>query len=68
MRYACKILVRKSKGRPKRNCKDNIKMNPKEMRCECMDWIHLAQERTHWWNNVIINFRIPSKRLNFLIS
>jgi hypothetical protein len=32
-------------GRLKHRWKDNIKVNLKEMECEGMDWIHLAQDR-----------------------
>jgi hypothetical protein len=28
---------------------DNIKMYLKDIRCEGMDWIHLAQDRNQWW-------------------
>jgi hypothetical protein len=28
---------------------DIIKMYHKDIRCEGMDWIHLAQDRSQWW-------------------
>jgi hypothetical protein len=27
---------------------DNIKMNFKEVGCENVNWIHMAQDRVHW--------------------
>jgi hypothetical protein len=35
-------------GRPGRRWQDNIKMYFWEMGLECMDWIHLAQDRDRW--------------------
>lgn len=32
-------------GSPVRMCKYNIKMDLKELRCQCMDWIQLTQCR-----------------------
>jgi hypothetical protein len=48
MRNACDMLVRKpegtvSLGRPRCKLEDNIKMDLDSIRCEVMDWIHLAQ-------------------------
>jgi hypothetical protein len=45
-----KILVGKPEGkrllgRPRRRCEDNIKMDFKEMRFGCVDWVRLAQGR-----------------------
>jgi hypothetical protein len=33
----------------------------KEIRCECVDWIHLAQDRDQWRApvNMVINLRVP---------
>jgi hypothetical protein len=44
------ILVGKSEvkrpvGRPRRRWDDNIKMNLRGIGRDCMDWIHLAQDR-----------------------
>jgi len=27
---------------------DNIRMDPREVGWECVDWIHLAQDRDQW--------------------
>ena len=35
-------------GRSRRRLEDNIKMDLKEVRCGCMDWIQLAQDRDKW--------------------
>jgi hypothetical protein len=34
-------------GRPRRRWEDNIKLVIKEIRCEVVDWIQLAQDRDH---------------------
>jgi len=40
---------------------DNIRMNLKEVGCEVVDWIHLAQDRGLWraLANMVMNFRVP---------
>jgi hypothetical protein len=50
MRNACKILVKKSKGksplrRPRCRWRDNIRMDLREIGWEVVDWTHLAQDR-----------------------
>ena len=35
-------------GRPRRRWEDNIGMNLREVGCEGMDWIDLAQVRDRW--------------------
>jgi len=44
----CRVLVGKPEGkgplgRPRRRWVDNIRMDPQEVGCGCMDWIGLAQ-------------------------
>ena len=36
---------RRTLGRPRHRWEDNIKMDLKEVRCEDMDWIEVAQDR-----------------------
>jgi hypothetical protein len=47
------ILVGRPEGkrqleRPRRKRVDNIKINPREIECDGMDWIDLAQDRDQW--------------------
>jgi hypothetical protein len=39
----------------------NIRMDLREIGCEIVDWIHMAQDRGHWRAlvNMVINFRVP---------
>jgi len=48
-------------GRPRRRWEDNIKMDRKEVGCEGMDWIELAQDRDSWRAVVyaVMNLRVP---------
>jgi hypothetical protein len=48
-------------GRPRRRWEDNIKMDFKEVRFRCMDWIDLAQDRDRWraLANAVMIFRVP---------
>ena len=41
-------LRERSLGRPGRRQEDNIKMGLREVGCEGMDWIDLAQDRDRW--------------------
>jgi hypothetical protein len=34
-------------GRPRCRWEDNVEMDIKEMECEDVDWIHLAQDNDH---------------------
>jgi hypothetical protein len=61
-----RVLVGKPKekrplGRPRCRRKDNIKMDLKEVGCEGMDWIDVAQDRDRWWElvNEVLNLRVP---------
>jgi len=59
-----------SLGRPMHSWEDNIKMDLQGALWGVMDWIDLAQDRDRWWVlvNAVLNFRVPSKTGNFLIS
>jgi len=48
-------------GRPRRRWEDNIKMDLKEVGCEGMDWIDLAQDRDRWrvLANAVMNLGVP---------
>jgi hypothetical protein len=48
-------------GRPGRRWEDNIKMDLRDIGCDGMDWIDLAQERDHWRAlvNTVMNLRVP---------
>jgi hypothetical protein len=36
-------------GRPRRKCEDNIiRIDPREIWGESMDWLHLAQDMEQW--------------------
>jgi hypothetical protein len=53
MRNVYKVLVEKPAGkslvrRHGRRWEDNIRMDLREIRCEGVYWIHLAQERDQW--------------------
>jgi hypothetical protein len=54
MRNAYKFVIGKSEGkrplgRRRRRWEDNIRMDLRELGCEDVDWIHLAQDRDQWW-------------------
>jgi hypothetical protein len=64
-RNAYKILVGKPEGkrplgRPRRRWVDNIKMDLREIGCDDMDWIDLAQDRERWRAlvNTVMNIRV----------
>ena len=48
-------------GRPRLRWEENIKMEIREVVCEIMDWIELAQDRDRWraFVNEVMNFRVP---------
>jgi ribosome biogenesis protein Nip4 len=59
-------LVRKPVGkrslrRPRHRKEDNIRMDPREIGWESMDWIHLAQGRDQWWAvvNTVMKLKVP---------
>jgi hypothetical protein len=51
MRNACKIFIGKPEGkRPlgRYRHRNNIKMDLREIRWKCVDWMHLAQDSDQW--------------------
>jgi hypothetical protein len=47
-------------GRPRRSLEDNIKLDPLEVGCVCMDWIDVTQDRGRWRAlvNAVIKIRV----------
>ena len=65
-RGECRLLMGKPDGkrplgRPRREWKDNVKMDLQEVGCTGMDWIELAQDRDRWRSfvNVAMNLQVP---------
>ena len=63
---AYRVLVGKPEekrplGRPRHRWVDNIRMDLQEVRCGCVDWTGLAQDRDRWRTLVsaVMNFRVP---------
>jgi len=52
---------RRPLGRPRRRWEDNNRMDLREVGCECVDWMELAQDRDRWRALVsaVINLRVP---------
>ena len=48
-------------GRPRRRWEDNIKMDSKEVGCDTVDWIDLAEDRDKWgaYVRAVMNLRVP---------
>jgi len=61
---------RRPLGRPRRRWKDNIRMDPREVGCGCVDWMELAQDRDRWRAvvNAVMSLRVPRNAGNFLTS
>jgi hypothetical protein len=52
---------KRSLGRLRRKCVNNIKMHLGEIGWDDMDWIDLAQDKDQWRNhvNTLMNLRVP---------
>jgi hypothetical protein len=52
---------KRSLGRPRHRCQDNIKMDLQQVGCGGMDWIDLAHERDRWQAlvNAVMNLQVP---------
>jgi hypothetical protein len=48
-------------GRPRRRWEDNIRMDLREVECECVDWMEVAQDRDRWRALVsaVMNLWVP---------
>jgi hypothetical protein len=48
-------------GRPRRRWVNNIKMDFREIGCDDMDWIDLAEDSDQWRAlvNTVMNLRVP---------
>jgi hypothetical protein len=64
-RNVYRVLVGKTEGkrplgRPRRRWEDGIKMDLGEIGWGGVEWIHLAQDRDHWWAlvNAVMNLRV----------
>jgi hypothetical protein len=65
-RNGYRILVGKPEGkrplgRPSRRWVDNIEMDLRELGCDGMDWIELAQDRDQWraFVNTVMDLPVP---------
>jgi len=56
----CRILIgkkwNKTRGRTRHEWEDNIKVVPKEVRCDVVDWIHVVKDRI--WCRAVVNKEI----------
>jgi hypothetical protein len=48
-------MVKRPLGRPRSRWQDNIKMNLREIRRGCMEWIYLVQYRDQWRDLVVFH-------------
>jgi hypothetical protein len=55
-------------GRPRRRWVNNNKMDVREIRWVCVDWIDMAQDRDQRWAFVytVFNLRVPYNARKFL--
>jgi ribosome recycling factor len=75
-RNANNILAGKTDGRRRllRRCthkwQDNIKVTLKDIRCECLDLIHVAQHKHHWWAfvNAVMDVKFQKQTWKFFNS
>jgi transposase len=65
-RGACRVLIRKHEerkplGRSRRRREEKVKMVLRDVGCEGMDWIDVAQGRDKWQAivNAVMNIRFP---------
>jgi hypothetical protein len=68
-----RVLVGKPKGkrplkRPRRRWEDGIKMDLREIGLGVVEWIHLAQDRDHWWAvvNSVMNLQVLAPQSSFV--
>jgi hypothetical protein len=56
-----KLEMKRPLGRPSSRWEDNITMDLKEIQWEDVDWIHMAQDGSHWWGlvNTVMNLQFP---------
>jgi hypothetical protein len=66
MRSAYNIFLGKSEwgrllGRPRSRWEDNTEMDLREIEWECVDRMHLAQDRDQWRGlmNMVMNLHVP---------
>jgi len=52
---------KRSLGRPRRRCVDNIRMDLQDVGCGYMDWTGLVQDRDRWRTllSAVMNLRVP---------
>jgi hypothetical protein len=60
--------VKISLGRSKCKWEDNIRVRIKEIVCNHVERIHLAQDRDQWWAlvNTVMNLQVPYKAENLI--
>ena len=65
-----KLEGKRPLGRPRRRWENNIKIDLKELECDVMDWIDLAQDRDGWQAlvNAVTNQRVAYSAGDFLTS
>jgi hypothetical protein len=57
-------------GRPRCRWEDNISVELREIRCESVEWTHLAKDRNQWRSlvNRAMNLQVTQKAGKFLTS